>query len=176
MRIMCLQLLQGFLLLTPLFSFLFQKLHNQRILAPILSWLCHYGIEVVYYLCSRTVCFLCSRTENRLTYRECVHRIYQQGGFRGFYKGLTASYYGVSETVLHLVVYEAVKAHLMQASVSASSTDSQNNMQTMDFFKFMLAGAISKSFATCLAYPHGEYCLPFPLCMLLYPLIFSSVG
>ena len=97
-----------------------------------------------------------------MTYRECVRRVYQQGGIRGFYKGLSASYYGVSETVLHLVVYEAVKAHLVQAhSASASVKDTGNHMHTTDFFKFMLAGAISKSFATCVAYPHGEYSLLF---------------
>ncbi|KAK7093842.1 solute carrier family 25 member 36-like [Littorina saxatilis] len=98
------------------------------------------------------------KIEDRLTYRECVRRIAKQGGIRGFYKGLSASYYGVSETVIHLVIYEAVKAHLTQKdNGNGRAPDMQNGkneMQTIDFFKFMLAGAISKSFATCVAYPH----------------------
>ncbi|KAK7497990.1 hypothetical protein BaRGS_00010861 [Batillaria attramentaria] len=95
------------------------------------------------------------KVEDRLTCRECIRRIYQQGGIRGFYKGLSASYYGVSETVLHLVIYEAVKARLTQTnSNSTRSGKESQKMESADFFKFMLAGAISKSFATCAAYPH----------------------
>ena len=141
--------------------------------SAVVDSLCQYGMEVI---CTHTLSLLCSRTEDRLTYRDCVRRIYQQDGIRGFYKGLSASYYGVSETVLHLVVYEAVKAHLTHPNItSASGKDSQSgskDMQTVDFFKFMLAGAISKSFATCLAYPHGE-CLGFFLSLSVFviPLI-----
>ena len=100
------------------------------------------------------------RKEGCLTYRECIRRIYAQGGIVGFYKGLTASYYGVSETVIHLVIYEAVKARLTSANQNNfnnnKESSSSNDMETLDFFKFMLAGAISKSFATVVAYPHGE--------------------
>ncbi|KAL8574847.1 hypothetical protein ACOMHN_044869 [Nucella lapillus] len=92
------------------------------------------------------------KTKDRLTCRECIRRIYQQGGMAGFYKGLTASYYGVSETVLHLVIYEAVKCQLVPKHAPGGA--GSDEMQMTDFFKFMLAGAISKSFATCVAYPH----------------------
>lgn len=34
-------------------------------------------------------------------------------GIGGFYRGITASYYGISETVIHFVVYESIKAQLM---------------------------------------------------------------
>lgn len=48
-----------------------------------------------------------------MTVRECIRRIYKQSGFIGFYKGITASYFGISETVIHFVIYEAIKAKLV---------------------------------------------------------------
>ncbi|XP_058060666.1 mitochondrial carrier protein Rim2 isoform X3 [Anopheles bellator] len=43
---------------------------------------------------------------------QCVKQIYESQGVRGFYKGITASYVGISETVIHFVIYEALKKKL----------------------------------------------------------------
>ncbi|XP_012938953.1 solute carrier family 25 member 36 [Aplysia californica] len=126
------------------------------------------------------------KTEDKLTCRECIRRIYKQSGVRGFYKGISASYFGVSETVIHLVIYEAIKARLTQqntnhdrrAALKASSLSSaekgvgtspegggggggegdsagdKGSFLTSDYLKYMLAGACSKTCATCLCYPH----------------------
>ncbi|KAH9513471.1 Pyrimidine nucleotide transporter, mitochondrial [Bulinus truncatus] len=113
------------------------------------------------------------KTENKLTCRECIKRIYRQSGIRGFYKGISASYFGVSETVVHLVVYEAIKAHLQQktnhdrlnnadqilqdsvsADIDAEIDYNKESFLTSDYLKYMLAGACSKTCATCLCYPH----------------------
>lgn len=72
----------------------------------------------------------------------------------GFYKGITASYYGISETVIHFVIYEALKAQLI-ARRSRSDLDG-NEKTSKDFLEFMMAGAISKTIASCISYPHGE--------------------
>lgn len=82
---------------------------------------------------------------------KCIHQVYLTHGFSGFYKGITASYYGISETIVHFVIYEAIKAELMKPS-----EDSEDTREAMDFLKFMMAGATSKTIATCLAYPHGR--------------------
>ena len=37
---------------------------------------------------------------------DCVRQLVRQEGIRGLYRGLTASYLGMAETVLHLVLYE----------------------------------------------------------------------
>ena len=69
-------------------------------------------------------------------------------GILGFYKGISASFMGISETIVHFVIYEAIKAELInhhQYSVEKSSRD---------FFEFMMAGAVSKTVASCIAYPH----------------------
>jgi len=95
------------------------------------------------------------KVDNRLTVRECVRRIYAAKGLRGFYKGLTASYYGVSETVVHLVIYEALKAKLLESSPPPSPSDAPGGTRlSSDYLKFMLAGATSKTIATVTCYPH----------------------
>lgn len=48
--------------------------------------------------------------------REAIKRIYETNGLRGFYKGITASYFGISETVVHFVIYEALKKKLVSSS------------------------------------------------------------
>lgn len=63
------------------------------------------------------------QTEGKLTCRECVRRIYKENGLRGFYKGISASYFGVSETVIHLVIYETIKGYLQQAKQTAATHD-----------------------------------------------------
>lgn len=76
-------------------------------------------------------------------------------GIRGFYKGITASYMGISETVVHFVLYEGVKARLMAArSVDGIPSDQRS---PRDFLEFMAAGAFSKTVASCIAYPHGKH-------------------
>lgn len=87
------------------------------------------------------------KRNNRLTVRECIRQINEQHGIRGFYKGITASYYGMAETVIHFVIYEAIKARL-QERYSGDSTN------WTDFLRCMVAGATSKTIATCVAYPH----------------------
>ncbi|XP_064610468.1 solute carrier family 25 member 36-A-like [Liolophura sinensis] len=91
------------------------------------------------------------KKNGRLTCTQCVRQILQTQGIRGFYKGLTASYYGISETVIHFVIYEAVKARLMEYRAKYSPDE---DLTGMDFLRFMLAGAISKSCASIIAYPH----------------------
>lgn len=54
---------------------------------------------------------------NQMTVRECIRKIYRKSGISGFYKGITASYAGISETVVHFVIYEALKAKIVSISV-----------------------------------------------------------
>lgn len=77
-------------------------------------------------------------------------------GIKGFYKGITASYFGISETVVHFVIYEAIKARLIAARVGLNELPEGNTKSSKDFLEFMMAGAISKTVASCIAYPHGN--------------------
>ena len=99
--------------------------------------------------------------QNRqLTTRETIRRIYAKSGILGFYKGITASYMGISETVIHFVIYEAVKKRLQDWSQSNRTLlDEEYDVEkktSIDFIQFMAAGAISKTVASSIAYPHGK--------------------
>ncbi|XP_056629619.1 mitochondrial carrier protein Rim2 isoform X2 [Diorhabda carinulata] len=86
---------------------------------------------------------------SNVTAMQVVRRIYATSGILGFYKGITASYMGISETIVHFVIYEAIKAELM-----AHRSHTSDEKSSKDFLEFMLAGAISKTVASCIAYPH----------------------
>ncbi|XP_014672492.1 PREDICTED: solute carrier family 25 member 36-A-like [Priapulus caudatus] len=88
--------------------------------------------------------------QQRLTVWQCLRDIVREGGFRAFYKGITASYYGIAETVVHFVIYEYVKRKLRERRGGCSC----DTKTTRDFLEFMLAGAVSKTCASMLAYPH----------------------
>ena len=81
-----------------------------------------------------------------------IRRIHAEGGIFSFWKGLTASWWGISETVIHFVIYEFLKKCL--AEHQNKKKDAEKT--ALDFVGFMACGATSKTCATCVAYPHGE--------------------
>lgn len=87
-----------------------------------------------------------------MTVRECMRSIWQTSGFTGFYKGITASYVGISETIVHFVIYEFLKAHIKQQRLANPHCD--DNFDKSIFFQYMFASAASKSCACAIAYPH----------------------
>lgn len=117
-------------------------------------------------------------SQAQMTVRQCMQKIYRTSGILGFYKGITASYFGISETVIHFVIYEAIKAKLVCIEVIIMAfllnnsrsffsnfvlalkqndirrTQSNDSKSSRDFFEFMVAGAISKTIASCVTYPH----------------------
>ncbi|XP_078729443.1 solute carrier family 25 member 36-like [Lampetra fluviatilis] len=56
-----------------------------------------------------------SRGERGMTALQCVRKVYRTEGVRGFYRGMTASYAGISETIVHFVLYESLKRRLLEA-------------------------------------------------------------
>uniref|UniRef100_A0A915Q7R7 Mitochondrial carrier protein n=1 Tax=Setaria digitata TaxID=48799 RepID=A0A915Q7R7_9BILA len=49
-----------------------------------------------------------------LSVTECIRRVWRTDGFKGFYRGVTASYVGISETVIQFVLYEEMRALLLK--------------------------------------------------------------
>ncbi len=91
---------------------------------------------------------------------ECVRRVYQTDGLRGFYRGMSASYAGISETVIHFVIYESIKRRLLEAKAATHMDGAEDTSKdASDFVGMMLAAATSKTCATSIAYPHGEHVL-----------------
>lgn len=102
-------------------------------------------------------------------------------GFIGFYKGITASYFGITETVINFVLYECIKSNLARLRQRTDDTNPSKSPGN-EPIDFVIAGAISKTVACCLAYPHGSnYILLSPFwsdcCQWLWlPIKFRSFG
>ncbi|XP_051944514.1 solute carrier family 25 member 36-A [Hippocampus zosterae] len=96
-----------------------------------------------------------NRGERRMNAFDCVRRVYQMDGLRGFYKGMSASYAGISETVIHFVIYESIKRKLLQSRTQTGmEAEAEYVKDASDFVGMMLAAATSKTCATTIAYPH----------------------
>ncbi|XP_014603087.1 PREDICTED: solute carrier family 25 member 36-A [Polistes canadensis] len=125
---------------------------------PIVHVFSAFGAGFVACTLTNPIWFIKTRLQldhrtNKITSIECMRRIYRQSGFLGFYKGIVASYVGISETVIHFVIYEAVKAWLAaRTRVPSSRGDDRKTLR--DFIEFMVAGSFSKTIASTIAYPH----------------------
>ncbi|XP_041130412.1 solute carrier family 25 member 33-like isoform X1 [Polyodon spathula] len=84
---------------------------------------------------------------------QCAKYVYQSEGVRGFYRGLTASYAGISETMICFVIYESLKKNLGEIRLSSPTRNSKEKGAS-DFLGLMIAAAFSKGCASCIAYPH----------------------
>nr|XP_013813542.1 PREDICTED: solute carrier family 25 member 36-like isoform X2 [Apteryx mantelli mantelli] len=84
---------------------------------------------------------------------QCAMRVYRTEGLHGFYRGISASYAGVSETIIHFVIYEELKQQLRNSCHSLSPPLGLPP-NSRDFFGLMGAAAVSKTCASCIAYPH----------------------
>ncbi|KAF4799773.1 Solute carrier family 25 member 36 [Turdus rufiventris] len=96
-----------------------------------------------------------NRGEKRMSAFECVRKVYRLDGFKGFYRGMSASYAGISETVIHFVIYESIKKKLLEyKTASAMDNEDESAKEASDFVRMMMAAATSKTCATSIAYPH----------------------
>ncbi|EDO49787.1 predicted protein [Nematostella vectensis] len=82
---------------------------------------------------------------------QMIRSIYRADGVKGFYRGLSASYVGVTETCIHFVIYESIKARLQHHKLKQRN---RTHTSAFDFIEFMLAAATSKCIASTVAYPH----------------------
>jgi len=91
-----------------------------------------------------------NRNQN-LTARQCVVSIYNQQGIMGFYKGISASYFGISETMINFVLYEYLKETFKRIRIGEGVDDKGDGIHLEEY---IVASAFSKTVACCLAYPH----------------------
>ncbi|KAJ6658324.1 hypothetical protein lerEdw1_020596 [Lerista edwardsae] len=94
-----------------------------------------------------------AKSEQHRNALQCAMRVYHTEGLRGFYRGITASYAGVSETIIHFVIYEALKQRLREHR-PLLAPGLLFSSQSQDFLGLMAAAAVSKTCASCIAYPH----------------------
>ena len=85
-----------------------------------------------------------------LSISQCIKRVFRNEGIKGFYRGVTASYVGISETVIQFVIYE----HLRNLLLEHEKRLEDEARSKMDFINFMVAGGTAKFIACVAAYPH----------------------
>ncbi|XP_076807025.1 solute carrier family 25 member 36-A-like [Clavelina lepadiformis] len=89
-----------------------------------------------------------------LSTAECMRRVWATEGFKGFYRGLTASYAGIVETVLYFTIYEQMKAsYIRKHNLDLDGV----NISMSTFWELpglMVISSAAKCTATCIAYPH----------------------
>ncbi|KAL8897238.1 MAG: hypothetical protein Q9207_007312 [Kuettlingeria erythrocarpa] len=87
---------------------------------------------------------------------DCVRQTIRTEGFKGLYRGLTASYLGVTESTLQWFLYEQGKLYLSQrnARLSTSGRDPSVWDQTVEWGGKLGAAGGAKFFAAIVTYPH----------------------
>ena len=87
---------------------------------------------------------------------DCTMQTIRQEGIRGLYRGLSASYLGVTESTLQWVLYEQMKLYLSnrQARLAASGRRRTVWDQTVDWGGKLTAAGSAKLFAAIITYPH----------------------
>ncbi|ATY64595.1 Mitochondrial substrate carrier [Cordyceps militaris] len=84
---------------------------------------------------------------------DCVRKIWKHEGLPGFYRGLSASYLGTLETVVHLVLYEQLKT-LSQTQSNEASPSSTGRTELGNWVSTAGAAGCAKVAAVLLTYPH----------------------
>ena len=88
---------------------------------------------------------------------DCVRQTIRHEGFRGLYKGLTASYLGVTESSVQWVLYERMKLGLARREARRLAEHNYRRTwfdDTEEFAGKFCAAAGAKFFAAVITYPH----------------------
>lgn len=87
---------------------------------------------------------------------DCIKQIMRTEGVRGFYKGMSASYLGVSESALHWVLYEQMKKGLKKREEEIVETGRARTWwdNTLDWTGNVGASGSAKFVAALATYPH----------------------
>eukprot|EP01114_Cavostelium_apophysatum_P013986 TRINITY_DN3504_c0_g1_i1.p1 TRINITY_DN3504_c0_g1~~TRINITY_DN3504_c0_g1_i1.p1 ORF type:complete len:356 (-),score=58.93 TRINITY_DN3504_c0_g1_i1:174-1241(-) len=87
---------------------------------------------------------------------DCARRIVKEEGVKAFYKGLVASYIGVSETAIQFALYERLKLIVQGRKIGATSSTAKDKIQavTLSPAEYLTTASISKLIASAVTYPH----------------------
>lgn len=85
---------------------------------------------------------------------DCLQKIVQQEGFQSLYRGMSASYLGISESTIQWILYERFKKRIAEKKTQLSSKHiTQYHSSSIWIYNFAAAGT-AKLIATALTYPH----------------------
>jgi solute carrier family 25 protein 33/36 len=87
---------------------------------------------------------------------DCLVKTIRHEGIRGLYRGLSASYLGVSESTLQWVLYERAKASLARRQALLDASNREPNLwdKTVQWTGKLTAAGGAKFVAALITYPH----------------------
>ncbi len=87
---------------------------------------------------------------------DCVRQVLRNEGVRGLYKGMSASYLGVSESSIQWVLYEQIKSAFRRRDQRIALAGRTKTVwdRTVDWTGHMFAAGGAKLFASIITYPH----------------------
>jgi hypothetical protein len=87
---------------------------------------------------------------------DCIKQVVRNEGVRGLYKGMSASYLGVSESALQWVLYEQMKGYLKRREEKIEISGRHKNAwdNTVEWTGRVGAAGSAKFFAAIITYPH----------------------
>lgn len=103
---------------------------------------------------------------------DCIKQVVRQEGIRGLYKGMSASYLGVTESTLQWVLYEQMKKSLAKREERIVLSGRQKNLwdRTVEWTGNVGAAGGAKLVAALATYPHEVSLAPgAPSAKLIHP-------
>mmetsp|Transcript_57320 Transcript_57320/g.64021 ORF Transcript_57320/g.64021 Transcript_57320/m.64021 type:complete len:425 (+) Transcript_57320:78-1352(+) len=87
-------------------------------------------------------------------YGDAIKTIFKEEGIGGFYKGISASYWGCAEGAVQFIIYEQVKNRLITRQNKERAQQGLRPSQELSNVQYFLAAAASKAIAAVATYPH----------------------
>lgn len=87
-------------------------------------------------------------------YGDVVSSIMREEGVGGFYRGLSASYWGCTEGAIQFLVYEKIKTRMLNRNNAKREFEGLPPTDKLPKSTYFFSAAFAKGFASILTYPH----------------------
>jgi solute carrier family 25 protein 33/36 len=87
-------------------------------------------------------------------YRDVVKSIFREEGVGGFYKGISASYWGCLEGATQFMIYEQIKTKLIAQQNVRREEQGLRPTDKLSQLSYFLSAAVAKGAASIITYPH----------------------
>ena len=88
------------------------------------------------------------------TYGQAIQSIMKEEGIGGFYRGLSASYWGCTEGAIQFLLYERVKGNLLEKVNEERAREGLPPTEQLPKATYFFSAAFAKGCASILTYPH----------------------